>query len=112
MNGVRSEESEWKESWRVRVDQRASKSKILYGEEPLVENLLPLLTGSIIYCSNATEVAQWAAPVAVDHKQLRTMASEIVDPIDWRHLHMQLLTTSAVRGFDPGTFGTQGSHMC
>ena len=34
-------------------------------------------------CSNVTEVAQWGAPVAVDHSQPLTMASETIDPIDW-----------------------------
>ena len=33
-------------------------------------------------CNNATEVAHWQLPVAVDHNQLQTMASETVDPID------------------------------
>ena len=36
-----------------------------------------------ISCSNATEVAHGQLPVAVHHFQLRTMASETVDPIDW-----------------------------
>ena len=41
-------------------------------------------------CCNATEVAQWATPVDVDHIQLRKMASDMVDPIAWplpNHLH-------------------------
>ena len=36
-------------------------------------------------CSNATEAAQWGTPNAVDHNQLRPMASETVDPIDYSH---------------------------
>ena len=47
-----------------------------------VENILPQNVGSIInYLQYSTEVAQWE--IAVDHSQLRTMASETADPIDW-----------------------------
>ena len=49
-----------------------------------VENLLPQNMGSIInYLQQSTEVAQWELQVSVGHNQLRTMASETVDPIDW-----------------------------
>ena len=34
-------------------------------------------------CSDATEVAQWAAPSCSQPQQLRTMPSEKVDLIDW-----------------------------
>ena len=30
-------------------------------------------------------MAQWEPLVAVDYNQLRTMSSEMVDPIDWSH---------------------------
>ena len=34
-------------------------------------------------CSNATDVAQWETPiVTVNHRQLRIMASETIDPIE------------------------------
>ena len=66
-----------------------------------VENLLPLFVGSIINytCSNATEVAQWTAPVAVDYRQQQTMASVTVVQIDTinkavsleSHLHMHAM---------------------
>ena len=54
-----------------------------------VENLLPQNVGSIInYLQYSTEVAQWVIPiVAVDHNQLRTIASETADQIDWSHPH-------------------------
>ena len=50
-----------------------------------VENLLPQNVGSIINYLQYTEAAQWGTLVAVNHNQLRTMASETVDPIDWSH---------------------------
>ena len=49
-----------------------------------VENLLPQNVGSIInYLQKFTEVAQYGAPSFSQPHQLRTMASEKVDPIDW-----------------------------
>ena len=36
-------------------------------------------------CSNILKQPNGELIVAVDHKQLRTMASETVDPIDWSH---------------------------
>ena len=47
-----------------------------------VENLLPQNVGSTT-CSNL--LIQPELLVAVDHNQLRRMASETVDPIDWLH---------------------------
>ena len=50
---------------------------------------------STTYCI-VTEVAQWAAPiVAVDHCQLRSMTSEIEDPIDWPFFLFVFLLASA-----------------
>ena len=50
------------------------------------ENLQPQNVGSIInYLQQCTEEAQWELLVAVYHNQLRTMASETVDLIDWSH---------------------------
>ena len=46
-----------------------------------MENLLPQNVESII--NNATEVSNGELPVAVDHRQLRTMALETVDSINW-----------------------------
>ena len=51
-----------------------------------VENLLPQNMGSIVnYCSNVLKQPNGELLVAVNHNQLRTMASETVDPIDWSH---------------------------
>ena len=36
-------------------------------------------------CSNLLKQPNGELLVAVDHNQLRTMASETVDPIDWQH---------------------------
>ena len=53
---------------------------LLYGQEPPRGYLLSLSVGSTInYFSNATETAQFA----VVQIQLRKMASDTVDPIDW-----------------------------
>ena len=58
------------------------KGKVFYGQEPPTEestttecreNYLPLAA------------AEWGLLVAVDHNQLRTMATGTVDPIDWWH---------------------------
>ena len=35
--------------------------------------------------SNALKQPTWELLVAVNHNQLRAMASETVDPIDWSH---------------------------
>ena len=52
-----------------------------------MENLLPQNVGSIINylttCSNVLKQPNGELLVAVNHNQLRTMASETVDPIDW-----------------------------
>ena len=45
-------------------------------------------------CSNLTDVAQMATPSCSQPEQLRTMASETVDPINWP---LQLVLYSAVR---------------
>ena len=52
-----------------------------------MENLLPQNVHVVNYQLPAiiTEVAQWETPVEVDHNQLLTMASEMVDLIDWSH---------------------------
>ena len=58
------------------------KSKVFYGQEP------PCGESTTTECGvtyQLTEVAQWELLVTVDHNQLRTMASETVDPIDWSH---------------------------
>ena len=36
-------------------------------------------------CSNVPKQPKWELLVAVNHNQLRTMASETVDPIHWSH---------------------------
>ena len=38
-------------------------------------------------CSNVLKQPNGELQVAVNHNQLRTMASETVDPIDWSHPH-------------------------
>ena len=38
---------------------------------------------SLNTCSNATEIANEQLLVAVDHNQIRILASATVDPIDW-----------------------------
>ena len=50
---------------------------------PPVENLATVVGQLSTTSSNANEVAHGQLPVAVDHSQLRVMASETVDPIDW-----------------------------
>ena len=51
-----------------------------------VENLLPQNVGQLsTTCSNLLKWQNGEHLVAVDHNQLRTMASETVDQIDWSH---------------------------
>ena len=50
-----------------------------------VENLVPQNVGSIINYLQCTEAANGELLVAINHNQLRIMASEMVDPINWSH---------------------------
>ena len=51
-----------------------------------VENLLPQKVGQLsTTCSNALKQPTGELLVAVNHNQLRTMASESIDPINWSH---------------------------
>ena len=51
-----------------------------------MENLLQLNVGSIInYLRNVLKQPNGELLVAVNHNQIRTMASETADPIDWSH---------------------------
>ena len=51
-----------------------------------VENLLPQMCGQLsTTCSNVLKQPNGELIVAVNHNQVRTMASETVDPIDWSH---------------------------
>ena len=50
-----------------------------------VENLLPQNVGSIINNLQYLKQPNGELLVTVNHNQLRTMASETVDPIDWSH---------------------------
>ena len=63
------------------------KQKVIYGQEPQSGESTTTECGvnyqllAVIYWS-----AQWVIPiVTVDHNQLRTIASETADPIDWSH---------------------------
>ena len=50
-----------------------------------IENLLSLSWGQLsTTCSDLLKQPNWQFLVAVDHSQLRTMASETEDSIDWR----------------------------
>ena len=50
-----------------------------------VENLLPKNVGQLTTTCNVLKQPNGKLIVAVNHNQLRTMASETVDPIDWSH---------------------------
>ena len=79
------------------------KGKVFYVQQPPEESLLPPFVGSII---NYFEVSNGQLLVAVDHSQLRTMASEIVDPIhcplNTHHLQIQATNQSAI-GQEPNS---------
>ena len=61
---------------------KRKKGKVFYGQE----NLLPQNAVSIInYLQELLKQPNGELLVAVNHNQLRTMASETVDPIDWSH---------------------------
>ena len=64
--------------------------------------------------------------VAVDHNQLRTMASETVDPIDWSHptpswvvpperlvysINRCSTATAGIRSCNHATFSMRGNHF-
>ena len=64
-----------------------SKGKVFYGQEPpsgestTTDCEFKIATT----CSSLLKLPNGELLVAVDHNQLRTMASETVDPIDWSH---------------------------
>ena len=63
------------------------KGKVFYGQEP-PSGESPTTECGVNY--QLLAVTYWRSPmgeflVAVNHNQLRTMASETVDPIDWSH---------------------------
>ena len=66
--------------------QTKIKGKVFYGQGP------PSLESTTTECgvnyqllAVNTEVAQWGTPSCSRPQQLRTMASDTVDPIDWSH---------------------------
>ena len=71
------------------VTSNKVKSKVFYGQEPPSGESTTTECGvNYQLLAVITEVAQWGTPscrLTVDHNQLRTMASETVDPIDWLH---------------------------
>ena len=63
------------------------KGKVFYGQEPPSgESTTTECLANYHLLAVITEAAQYRELlVAVNHNQLRTMASETVDPIDWSH---------------------------
>ena len=63
------------------------KGKVVYGQEPPSGESTTTECGfNYPLLAVITKVAQWGAPIVPDnYNQLRTMASETVDPIDWPH---------------------------
>ena len=62
-----------------------SKGKVFYGQEPPSEESNTTECG-VDYQLLTVMLLKWPnkeLPVAVDHRQQRTMASQKVDPIDW-----------------------------
>ena len=89
-----------------------------------VENILPQNVGSITnHCSNLLKQQNGELQVAVDHNQLRTMASETVDPIDWSHtspswavpperlLHSINRCSLSSTGIRSCNFSMRGNHL-
>ena len=65
------------------------KGKVFYGQQPPSGESTTTECGVNHHLlAVITKVAKYGEVlVAVDHNQLRTMASETVDPIDWSHPH-------------------------
>ena len=64
------------------------KGKIFYGQEPPMQWRIYYhrMWGQFsTTCSNVLQQPNGELLVAVNHNQLRTLASETVDPIDWSH---------------------------
>ena len=61
--------------------------KVFYGHEPPIgESTTTECIGQLsTTCSNVLKQPNGELLVAVNHNQLRTMASKTVDPIDWWH---------------------------
>ena len=90
-----------------------------------VENLLPQNVRSVINytCSNVLKYPNWEFLVAVGHNQLRIMASETVDLIDWSHpppswavpperlVHSINRCSLSPIGNRPCNFSIRGNHL-
>ena len=73
---------------KIKISKKSDKGKgkVFYGQEPPSGESTTTESGvNYQLLAVITEVAQWELLVAVDHNQLRTMASETVDPINWSH---------------------------
>ena len=66
---------------------KSQKGKVLYGQVPSSGESTATECGVNLSttCSNLLKQPNGEPLVAVNHNQLRTMASETVDPIDWLH---------------------------
>ena len=96
--------------------KKKSKGKVFYGQEPPSGESTTTECGvNYQLLAVITEVAQWGTPSCSRPQQLRTMASEAVDPIDWSHPHpheqyppsdsckVQIGATQPQPGFDLAT---------
>ena len=63
------------------------KGKVFYGKELLSGESTTTECGLTATCSNVLKQPNGELLVAVNHSQLRIMASYTVDPIDWSHPH-------------------------
>ena len=103
------------------------KGKVFYGQEPPSGESTTTECGvNYQLLAVITEVAQWVLLVAVDHHQLRTIASETVDPIDWSHpppswvvpperlvhsINRCSSATAGIRTCNVATFNMRGNHL-
>ena len=63
-------------------------------------------------CSNVLKQPNGELPVAVNHNQLRTMASERVDAIDWSHLPPSWAVSPELHVHSINQCNLSGTRMC
>ena len=76
----------WVKMYFLQDPLKVKKSKVFYGQEPPSgESTTTECAVNYQLLAVITEVVQRELLVVFDHNQLRTMASEKADPIDWSH---------------------------
>ena len=105
------------------IDKIKQKGKVFYGQEPPSGESTTTECGVNyrLLCSNVLKQPNGELLVAVNHNQLRTMASEAVDPIVWTHpppswavppeRHVQSINQCNISGTRTCNRSMRGNHL-